>query len=105
MCLNYGGRAELTDAARRLALRVAAGELQAAQIRPESLSRELYLPDVPDVDLLIRTSGEKRLSNFLPWQTAYAELAFVAESWPEYNRESLWRDLLDYHSRQRRFGG
>lgn len=104
MCLNYGGRAELTDAMRAVARRVEAGQLHTAGISEASVAQELYLPDVPDVDLLIRTSGEQRLSNFLPWQAAYAELAFVEEAWPQYGREKLWRELLDFQGRQRRFG-
>lgn len=105
MCLNYGGRAELADAARKLAQRVAAGTLKPERISEATLARELYLPDVPDVDLLIRTSGEQRTSNFLPWQAAYAELVFAPEPWPEYGRATLWRDILTYQHRDRRFGG
>lgn len=105
MCLNYGGRAELADAARKLAQRVAAGTLKPERITEAAFARELYLPDVPDVDLLIRTSGEQRTSNFLPWQAAYAELVFAPEPWPEYGRAALWRDLLAYQHRDRRFGG
>lgn len=105
MCVNYGGRAELADAARAVAARVTAGQLRAENVSEKTLARELYLPDVPDVDLLIRTSGEQRISNFLPWQAAYAELVFAPEAWPEYNRECLWRDLLAFQSRHRRFGG
>ena len=105
MCLNYGGRSELADAAREVAKRVAAGEIRAEKITEATLARELYLPDLPDVDLVIRTSAEQRLSNFLPWQTAYAEFIFASESWPEYNRQTLWRDLVTFSGRQRRFGG
>lgn len=105
MCLNYGGRAELADAARKLAERAVEGKIKPERITEASLARELYLPDVPDVDLLIRTSGEQRTSNFLPWQAAYAELVFAPEAWPEYGREALWRDLLAYQNRDRRFGG
>ncbi|WP_249288511.1 polyprenyl diphosphate synthase [Mobiluncus mulieris] len=104
MCVNYGGRAELADAARAVAARVATREIRVENVTEKTLARELYLPDVPDVDLLIRTSGEQRTSNFLPWQAAYAELVFAPEPWPEYNRETLWRDLLAFQSRQRRFG-
>lgn len=105
MCLNYGGRAELADVARKLAQRVAAGTLKPERISEAAFARELYLPDVPDVDLLIRTSGEQRTSNFLPWQAAYAELVFAPEPWPEYGRATLWRDILAYQHRDRRFGG
>ncbi|MDD7540849.1 MAG: polyprenyl diphosphate synthase [Mobiluncus porci] len=105
MCLNYGGRAELTDATRAVAARVARGELRPEHVTEKTLARELYLPDLPDVDLLIRTSGEQRTSNFLPWQAAYAELVFAPEDWPDYGRVQLWRDLLAFQSRDRRFGG
>jgi undecaprenyl diphosphate synthase len=88
VCFNYGGRAELEDAAR-------AG----------SIPDNLYAPDVPDVDLLIRTSGEMRLSNFLLWQSAYAELYFTDQLWPDFDRHSLFAALDDYASRDRRFGG
>ncbi len=87
VCFNYGGRAELEDAA-------AAG----------SIPENLYAPDLPDVDLLIRTSGEKRLSNFLLWQSAYAELYFTETLWPDFDRHALWAALDDYAARQRRFG-
>ena len=88
VCFNYGGRAELEDAA-------AAG----------SIPENLYAPDVPDVDLLIRTSGERRLSNFLLWQSAYAELYFTETLWPDFKREALFEALRDYAGRARRFGG
>jgi undecaprenyl pyrophosphate synthase len=88
VCFNYGGRAELEDAA-------AAG----------SIAEHLYAPDAPDVDLLIRTSGERRLSNFLLWQCAYAELYFTETLWPDFQREALFGALHDYASRDRRFGG
>ena len=88
VCFNYGGRAELEDAA-------AAG----------SIPQNLYAPDVPDVDLLIRTSGERRLSNFLLWQSAYAELYFTETLWPDFKREALFEALRDYAGRARRFGG
>ena len=88
VCFNYGGRAEIEDAA-------ATGSVPA----------NLYAPDVPDVDLLIRTSGEKRLSNFLLWQSAYAELYFTDTLWPDFDRHALFDALRDYASRNRRFGG
>ncbi len=87
VCFNYGGRAELEDAAN-------AGSIPA----------NLYAPDVPDVDLLIRTSGEKRLSNFLLWQSAYAELYFTELLWPDFKRDALFEALRDFAGRQRRFG-
>jgi undecaprenyl pyrophosphate synthase len=88
VCFNYGGRAELEDAAR-------AGPI----------ADNLYAPDVPDVDLLIRTSGEKRLSNFLLWQSAYAELYFTDVLWPDFDRHRLFEAIADYGARERRFGG
>ncbi len=88
VCFNYGGRVEIEDAA-------AAG----------SITEHLYAPDAPDVDLLIRTSGERRLSNFLLWQCAYAELYFTETLWPDFDRHSLWAALEDYAVRSRRFGG
>lgn len=105
LCVNYGGRAEIADAAREIAAEVAAGKLRAESVNEKTFARRLYLPDVPDVDLLIRTSGEQRTSNFLPWQAAYAELAFAPEAWPDYGREQLWREILNFADRDRRFGG
>jgi undecaprenyl diphosphate synthase len=88
VCFNYGGRAELEDAAAK-----------------GSIPENLYAADVPDVDLLIRTSGEKRLSNFLLWQSAYAEIYFTDMLWPDFKREALWDAIRDYAGRSRRFGG
>mgnify|MGYP002724172420 CR=1 FL=1 len=105
LCVNYGGRAEIADAARELALEVQAGKRQAASIGERALASKLYAPDVPDVDLLIRTSGEARISNFLLWQLAYAELDFLHLAWPDFGRGELWRCLADYGTRDRRFGG
>lgn len=105
LCVNYGGRAELADAARLLALEVEAGRIKASSINEKTLARRLYIPDAPDVDLLIRTSGEERISNFLLWQLAYAELDFLDIPWPEFTRERLWQRILAYGHRARRFGG
>ncbi|MBV7363904.1 isoprenyl transferase [Actinomycetaceae bacterium TAE3-ERU4] len=105
MNLNYGGRAEITDAAQRLAMDVAQGNLNPERIRESTFGRYLYLPDVPDVDLLIRTSGEQRLSNYLLWQCAYAEMYFATLAWPDFGRFPLWEILTEYSGRQRRFGG
>ncbi|OKL47481.1 isoprenyl transferase [Boudabousia liubingyangii] len=105
MNLNYGGRAELADATRLIAERVARGELKPEGITEDTLARSLYLPDLPDVDLLVRTSGEQRLSNYLLWQCAYAEMMFVPEAWPDFGRQSLWRVLDEFTHRERRFGG
>lgn len=105
LCVNYGGRAEIADAARNLALEVESGCRKASSISEKTLGRALYLPDVPDVDLLIRTSGERRISNFLLWQLAYAELDFLDIPWPEFGRQQLWERLIAYQKRDRRFGG
>ena len=105
MNVNYGGRAEIADAARALGEQVAAGQLKPSAINQKMLARHLYLPDVPDVDLMIRTSGEQRISNFMLWQLAYAELMFVDTPWPQFDREALWSCIANYASRDRRFGG
>ncbi len=105
LCVNYGGRAEIADAARELALEVEAGKRQASSIGPKALASKLYAPYAPDVDLLIRTSGEARISNFLLWQLAYAELDFLDLAWPDFGRAELWECLADYGTRDRRFGG
>ena len=105
MCVNYGGRAEIADAARLLALDVAAGKVKPDRIDEKVLARYLDEPDMPDVDLFLRTSGEQRTSNFLLWQSAYAELAFVPELWPDVDRRVLWRACEDYAGRDRRYGG
>ncbi|MGB8651429.1 MAG: isoprenyl transferase [Mycobacteriales bacterium] len=105
MCVNYGGRAEIADAARLLALDVAAGRLDPARVDERVLARYLDEPDMPDVDLFLRTSGEQRTSNFLLWQSAYAELVFVPELWPDVDRRVLWRACEQYASRDRRYGG
>jgi undecaprenyl diphosphate synthase len=101
IAFDYGGRAELVEAARRL---VEDG-VEAAQVDEEALSARLYAPEMPDPDLLIRTSGELRVSNFLLWQLAYAELVFVDRLWPDFGEEDLRAALEEYASRQRRFGG
>ena len=105
VCTNYGGRAELVAAARRLAERAAAGELDPARIDQELFAAELHTAGEADPDLLIRTSGEHRLSNFLLWQLAYAELHITEVLWPDFDEQALLRALLDYQGRQRRFGG
>ena len=105
IALNYGGRAELTRAARRLAEKVKAGTLEPEAITEEALNAELYTVDSPDVDLLIRTSGEMRTSNFLPWQTVYAEMVFDNTLWPDFDRNRYMKCLQIYAERERRFGG
>jgi undecaprenyl diphosphate synthase len=105
VCTNYGGRAELVRAARRLAERCAAGELDPAAIDEQSFSAELLTAGERDPDLLIRTSGERRISNFLLWQLAYAEIHITDVLWPDFDGAALMGALRDYQSRQRRFGG
>jgi len=104
VCLSYGARAELTRAARRLAARVAAGTLTPDAIDDAAVAGELYTAEWPDPDLLIRTSGEMRLSNFLLWQVAYAEFHVTPVLWPDFGREDLYTAILDYQRRDRRFG-
>ena len=105
ICINYGARDEILQATRRLAERVAAGELQAGAIDERSFERELLTAGVPDPDLLIRTSGEQRISNFLLWQSAYAELVFVDTLWPDFGKEHLERAIAEFRRRERRYGG
>ncbi len=105
VAVNYGGRADLTRAARRLAEQVKRGELEPDQIDQLLFSRELFMSDIPEPDLLIRTGGEKRLSNFLLWQLAYTELHFSDVLWPDFNAEHVDAALRDFATRERRFGG
>ena len=105
IALNYGGRAELADAARSIAREAAEGRLDPDKVDEKVLARHLYLPDVPDPDLLVRTSGEYRLSNYLLWQLAYAELYFTDVLWPDFRREHLYEAVKAYQTRDRRFGG
>jgi undecaprenyl diphosphate synthase len=105
IAFNYGARAEITKAVREIAHKVARGELQPDAIGPEHLSGALDTAGIPDPDLLIRTSGEMRLSNFLLWQTAYTEFVFLDAYWPEFGYELLDEAIKIYHARDRRFGG
>jgi undecaprenyl diphosphate synthase len=105
VAFNYGARQEIARAARRLVTEVAAGRLEASAITPELLSRHLDAPDIPDPDVIIRTSGEQRLSNFLLWQSAYSELVFVPVNWPDFDRAALEGAIAEYRRRERRFGG
>jgi undecaprenyl diphosphate synthase len=105
IALNYGARAELVQSARRLAGRVEAGEIRPADIDEASIEASLDTAGLPPLDLLIRTSGEQRLSNFLLWQSAYAELLFVDTLWPDFDGDALRAALADYAGRERRFGG
>jgi undecaprenyl diphosphate synthase len=104
VCLSYGSRAELVRAAQNIASRVARGELAVDAIDEATVTAELYTAPWPDPDLLIRTSGEMRLSNFLLWQVAYAELHVTPVLWPDFTREDLFVAILDYQQRDRRFG-
>ena len=104
ICLSYGSRAELVRAARLLAERVKAGELESGDIDERLVAAQLYTAPWPDPDLLIRTSGEMRVSNFLLWQLAYAEFHVTPVLWPDFTREELFTAVLDYQRRDRRFG-
>jgi undecaprenyl diphosphate synthase len=105
VAFNYGSRQEIARAARRLAEDVAAGRLNPSAIDDELLGSRLDAPDIPDPDLIIRTSGEQRLSNFLLWQAAYSELVFVPIYWPDFDRAALEGAIGEYRRRERRFGG
>lgn len=104
VALSYGGRAEIAGAARRIAEATAAGRLDAAGIDETAFARYLLTADMPDPDLVIRTSGEQRLSNFLLWQTAYSEFVFIDTLWPDFAKADLERALSEFHSRERRYG-
>ena len=105
VAFNYGARQEIARAAAQLAAEVAAGELEPAAVTAELLAQHLDAPDLPDPDLIIRTSGEQRLSNFLLWQAAYSELVFVPTYWPDFDRAALEGAIAEYRRRERRFGG
>jgi undecaprenyl diphosphate synthase len=105
IAFNYGARDEIARAARKLASKVASGEISADEIDAVALDRQLDTTGIPDPDLVIRTSGEQRLSNFLLWQAAYAELVFIPEFWPDFTREVFYSALEAYAGRDRRFGG
>jgi len=105
MCVNYGGRSEIADAAAALARDVAAGKVNPDRVDDRVLARYLDEPDMPDVDLFVRSSGEQRTSNFLLWQSAYAEMVFLDTLWPDFDRRDLWRAIEIYANRDRRYGG
>ena len=105
MCVNYGGRAEIADAAAAIAKEVKAGRLDPEKINERMFHRYLDEPDMPDVDLFVRSSGEQRTSNFLLWQSAYAEMVFLDTLWPDFDRRHLWHACEIYASRDRRYGG
>jgi undecaprenyl diphosphate synthase len=104
VAFNYGGQAELVDAARRIAADVASGRLNPDRVSAKSIRARLYEPEAPDVDLLVRTSGEQRVSNFLLWEAAYAELVFTDVLWPDFDRHELFAAVAEFQRRQRRFG-
>jgi undecaprenyl diphosphate synthase len=104
LALSYSGRSELTHAARKIATEVSEGKVKAEDITAEVLSKYLYDNTIPDPDILIRTGGECRISNFLLWQLAYSEFFFLPIMWPEFQKEDLWKVIVDFQSRERRFG-
>lgn len=105
MCVNYGGRAEIADAVVRIAEQVKAGRIDPKKINERMIARHLDEPDMPDVDLFVRSSGEQRTSNFLLWQSAYAEMVFLETLWPDFDRRHLWQACEIYADRDRRYGG
>jgi undecaprenyl diphosphate synthase len=104
-CVNYGGRAEIADAAQAIAHDVAAGKLSPEKVNEKLFARYLDEPDLPDVDLFVRSSGEQRISNFLLWQSAYAEFVFIPTLFPDFDRRHIWHACELYASRDRRYGG
>ena len=105
VALNYGGRDEITHSARELAVKVKNGELNPEDITEDMVNDNLYTKGIPDVDLLIRPSGEYRISNFLLWQSAYAEFYFTNVLWPDFNTKELEKAIIDFSGRKRRYGG
>jgi undecaprenyl diphosphate synthase len=105
VAFNYGGRQEIARAARRIAVDIARGRIRPEQVTAALLTDHLDAPELPDPDLIIRTSGEQRLSNFLLWQSAYSELVFVPTYWPDFDRAALEDAIAEYRQRERRFGG
>jgi undecaprenyl diphosphate synthase len=105
MCVNYGGRAEIVDAVRQVARLAAEGRVNPDKIDEKTIARYLDEPDMPDVDLFVRSSGEQRTSNFLLWQSAYAEMVFLDTLFPDFDRRHLWQAVEIYARRDRRFGG
>ena len=103
--INYGGRQEITDAVRKIAEKVKSGSMGVDEINESTIAKNLYHPDVPDPDLLVRTSGELRISNFLLWQISYSELYFTEVLWPDFDKTQLEKAINSYYNRDRRFGG
>ena len=104
IAINYGGRDEIVKAMKKIATEYKEGKIELEQINEEAISKELYTKDEPDPDLVIRTSGEMRLSNFLPWQSVYSELLFVEKNWPDFTEEDLENAIIEYKKRTRKFG-
>ncbi len=104
LAVNYGGRQEIVDAARAMAQRVAAGDLKLDDVNEEAFAGHLYRPEAPDPDLLVRTGGDMRISNYLLWEVAYAEIWVTPTLWPDFRKAELYRAIADYQGRQRRFG-
>jgi undecaprenyl diphosphate synthase len=105
MCVNYGGRAEIADATARIAQAAREGRIDPAKVTERTIQRFLDEPDMPNVDLFVRSSGEQRTSNFLLWQSAYAEMVFLDTLWPDFDRRHLWQACEIYADRERRYGG
>jgi len=105
VAFNYGGRAEIGDAARAIAAEAAANNIDPKEITDKTIAKHLYDAELPDVDLFVRTSGEQRISNYLLWQSAYAELVFLDVLWPDFDRQHLFEAVREYQRRGRRFGG
>ncbi|MEO3884115.1 isoprenyl transferase [Nonomuraea sp. B5E05] len=104
-CVNYGGQAEIVDAAVRMAEDIAAGRVKPSKVSEKVFARYLDEPEIPEVDLFVRSSGEQRFSNFLLWQSAYAEMVFLDRLWPDFDRRDLWEACEIYAKRDRRYGG
>lgn len=105
VAINYGGRAELVDACREIAMDVQSGRIKPERVNEATIAKHLYVPEVADIDLLIRTSGEYRLSNFMLWELSYAEIVVTGTLWPDFRKRHLYQALIEYQSRGRRFGG
>lgn len=104
MAVNYGGRQEITDAMNKIARLVLDGKLRPGSITEKQIQAQMYVPLLPDVDLFLRSSGEMRTSNFMLWQSSYAEMMFLETLWPDFTRETLWDAIISYQNRDRRFG-
>jgi undecaprenyl diphosphate synthase len=104
MAVNYGGRQEIIDAVNEISLQVKNGKIKDGSITEKTIASRLYVPELPDVDLFVRSSGELRTSNFMLWQSSYAEMMFMPQLWPDFTRETLWEAIAGYQNRDRRFG-